>query len=298
MALSPAGRSTVSSVTSPQQLLQIGGKIDGRTPEDLAIIFGRGQFVGTVGRDLAHPRADREGHLDQIVERRLIARGAERAIILRPVEGLQALVGGENAGATRAHDVPCHLEHAEPHRIQERRDDPLLAEALLGREIERVDLVQGVIRGLPHHALEHVHHVVVGRLTQRPKQGLGFAHPTMLHESKTKPKPALRPCHKLLLLAMPQTGSGSERLDRDCIAEVGQTFDQALFLSISGTSIEVIAAEVLVHRAVFEHVVDRSKDRGRDGHDRLFGATTGFDAVELGLQITVFLFYRRPGALH
>jgi hypothetical protein len=89
---------------------------------------------------------------------------------------------------------------------------------------------------------------------------------------------------------MPQTGSGSERLDRDCIAEIGQTFDQALFLPIGGTSIEVIAAEVLVHRAVFEHVVDRSKDGGRDGHDRLFGATTGFDAVELGPQITVFLF--------
>jgi hypothetical protein len=73
------------------------------------------------------------------------------------------------------------------------------------------------------------------------------------------------------------------------MAEVGQTFDQALFLPISGTSIEVIAAEVLVHRAVFEHVVDGSKDRGRNGHDRLFGATTGFDAVELALQITFFL---------
>jgi hypothetical protein len=60
-------------------------------------------------------------------------------------------------------------------------------------------------------------------------------------------------------------GSGSERLDRDCIAEIGQTFDQALFLPIGGTSIEVIAAEVLVHRAVFEHVVDGSKDRGRNG---------------------------------
>src|SRR6267142_3766221 len=56
----------------PQQLLQIGWKIDGRTPEDLAIIFGRGQFVGTVGRDLPNARAYREGHLDQVVERRLI----------------------------------------------------------------------------------------------------------------------------------------------------------------------------------------------------------------------------------
>src|SRR6266702_1290942 len=33
----------------PQQLLQIGWKIDGRTPEYLAKIFGRGQFVGAMG---------------------------------------------------------------------------------------------------------------------------------------------------------------------------------------------------------------------------------------------------------
>src|SRR5450631_1440382 len=44
-----------------QQLLQIGWKIDGRTPEDLAIIFGRRQSVGIMGRDLAQPRADHEG---------------------------------------------------------------------------------------------------------------------------------------------------------------------------------------------------------------------------------------------
>src|SRR6266480_6579561 len=71
----------------PQQLLQIGRKIDGRTPEDLSVIFGRGQLVGTVGGDLPHARAYREGHLDQIVERRLIAGGAESAIILRPIQG-------------------------------------------------------------------------------------------------------------------------------------------------------------------------------------------------------------------
>ena len=69
-----------------QQLLQIVRKIDRRTPEDLAIIFGRGQFVGTMGRDLPHARAYRERHLDQIVERRLIARGAESAIILRAIQ--------------------------------------------------------------------------------------------------------------------------------------------------------------------------------------------------------------------
>ncbi len=172
-----------------QQLLHIGGKIDRRTPEYLPIIFGRGQFVGTVGRDLPQARAYREGHLDQVVERRLIARGAESAIILRPIQGLQAFVGGENAGAARAHHVPCHLEHAEPHRIQECCDDLLLADALLGREIKRVHLVQGMIRGIPHHALEHVHNGLVGRLTQGHKQSLGFAHPTMLHETRQSGHP-------------------------------------------------------------------------------------------------------------
>ena len=189
MALSPAGKSTISSVTSSQQLLQIGGKIDRRTPEDLAIIFGRGQFVGTMGRDLPHARAYREGHLDQIVERRLIARGAESAIILRAIQGLQAFVGGENTGAARAHHVPCHLEHAEPHRIQQRRDDPLLVDVGLGREIKRIHLVQGMIRGIPHHTLEHVDDAFVGRLTQGHKQGLGFAHATMLHERRSGGNP-------------------------------------------------------------------------------------------------------------
>ena len=67
---------------------------------------------------------------------------------------------------------------------------------------------------------------------------------------------------------------------------------------VGGTAIEVIAAEVFVHRPVLEHVVDGGKDGGGDGHDRLLGAAPGFDAVELGLQVAVFLFYRRPGALH
>jgi hypothetical protein len=145
-----------------QQLLQIIRKIDRRTPEDLAIIFGRGQFVGIMRRDLAHPRAYRKRHLDQIIERRLIARGAERAMILRPVQRLQALVGGKNPGTARAHHVPCHLEDAEPYRIEQRCDHPLFVEALRACKIKRVHLVQGMIRGMAHHPLEHVDNGFVG----------------------------------------------------------------------------------------------------------------------------------------
>jgi hypothetical protein len=76
-------------------------------------------------------------------------------------------------------------------------------------------------------------------------------------------------------------GSGGERLDLHDVAKVGQTFDQTFLLG--GTAIEVIAAEVLVHRPILEHVVDRGKDGRDDGHNRLLGAAPGFDAVKLSL---------------
>src|SRR6516165_5979508 len=91
---------------------------------------------------------------------------------------------------------------------------------------------------------------------------------------------------------------GDERLDLHGVAKVSQAFDQGFFLLIGGTAIEVIATEVLIHRPVLEHVVDGGKDGGGNGHDGLVGAAPGFDAIELGLQVAVFLFYRRPGALH
>src|SRR5215475_10691089 len=60
----------------------------------------------------------------------------------------------------------------------------------------------------------------------------------------------------------------------------------------------MVTAEVVIHRAVLEHVVDGGQDRGDDSHDRLLGAAPGFDAMELGLQVAAFLFYRSPGALN
>src|SRR5712671_580205 len=103
------------------------------------------------------------------------------------------------------------------------------------------------------------------------------------------PQPPWR-CHK--------RRSGGERLEFHSVAKVCQPFDQALFLLVDGPALEVVAAEVLIHRAVLEHVVDGGKDGGDDGHDRLLGAAPGFDAVELGLHIAAFLFYRRPAALN
>jgi hypothetical protein len=55
-----------------------------------------------------------------------------------------------------------------------------------------------------------------------------------------------------------------------------------------GVALEMVAAEVLIHRAVFEHVVDGGQDRGDDSHDRLLGAAPRFEAIELSLQIAAF----------
>ena len=34
--------------------------------------------------------------------------------------------------------------------------------------------IHPMIRGIPHHALEHIHHVTVDRLTQGHKQSMGY----------------------------------------------------------------------------------------------------------------------------
>src|SRR5262249_19654735 len=97
---------------------------------------------------------------------------------------------------------------------------------------------------------------------------------------------------------VPQARSGGERRQFHSVTEIGQSFDQTLFLLVGGPPIEVIAAEVLVQRSILEHVIDGGEHRGRDREDRLLLATASRDAEELGLQIAVFLFDRCPGALH
>ena len=52
-----------------------------------------------------------------------------------------------------------------------------------------------------------------------------------------------------------------------------------------GAAVEVIGAEVLVEGAVLEHVIGGAQDGGGDRADGLFGASTGAEAVELGLEV-------------
>ncbi len=48
---------------------------------------------------------------------------------------------------------------------------------------------------------------------------------------------------------------------------------------------EVVRAEVVVRRVVFQHVIDGSEDRSRDCDHRLLGTAACLEAEKLGLQI-------------
>ena len=82
------------------QLVEAGlGQIDPGAPEDLPEVFHDRQQVRIVRRDAAHPRAHRERDLDHLVEGRLIAAGAQRAIVAVLAHRLERLRGVEHAAA-------------------------------------------------------------------------------------------------------------------------------------------------------------------------------------------------------
>jgi hypothetical protein len=64
------------------QPIEVIWKIDRRAPEYLAKILRERKLVGIMRRDPAHPPADRECHLDDLVERQRITRRAPGAVIL------------------------------------------------------------------------------------------------------------------------------------------------------------------------------------------------------------------------
>src|SRR3546814_10234826 len=81
--------------------------------------------------------ADREDDLDHLVERRLVAGGAERAGVLLALHRLQRGVGIEHPAAARAEHVPRQLEEAEPGGMQEGGNGLLFVEPLPGGKGDR-----------------------------------------------------------------------------------------------------------------------------------------------------------------
>src|SRR5262249_61999351 len=62
--------------------------------------------------------------------------------------------------------------------------------------------------------------------------------------------------------------------------------------------IEVVVAQILVKRSIFEHVIDGREHGCGHGHDRLLCATAHPDAMVLGAEVGVLRAHRPPGTLN
>ena len=96
--------------------------------------------------DAADAAIDRERHLDQFVERRLVLVHAERTEILRTVDRLQRGPALEYAAAPGTKHVPRHVEEAQPCRMDEPCDRGFLVQRMPGGEGEHVDAVEVAVR--------------------------------------------------------------------------------------------------------------------------------------------------------
>jgi len=81
----------------------------------------------------------------------------------------------------------------------------------------------------------------------------------------------------------------------DLAAEVIDSSNQAQDHLFAVTMREMGGAEVLVLDTVFQHVVSGREHGGGDGEDGFFGAASGAQAVELGLQVGLLGAHRGPG---
>ena len=142
-----------------QDLFEAGlRQIDAGAPENLAEVFPHRQHVRIVRRDPAHPRADREGDLDHLVERRLVGLRAQRAVVGLLVHRLELQARIEHAAAARAQHVPVQLEQAEPRGVQEGADDLLLVEPALGGERQHVDADRCAVLAVADQRLDRGEH--------------------------------------------------------------------------------------------------------------------------------------------
>ena len=126
--------------------------------------------------DAADAGAYGERDLDHLIEGRLVAGGAQSAIIFLAVDGLERGAHLEHAAAAGAKYVPRQLKNSEPRSVQKGGDRALLVEAALGREGERIDPAEVAVQRVAYRLFNCGSASRVGRLPQDAEKGLGFAH--------------------------------------------------------------------------------------------------------------------------
>lgn len=61
---------------------------------------------------------------------------------------------------------------------------------------------------------------------------------------------------------------------------------------------EVVGAEIVIERSMFEHVADGGENGGGDRADRLLRSASAFEAQVLRLQVAVFFANGGPDTLN
>ena len=116
--------------------------------------------------DAPDARTDGEGDFDAVVDGRLIALGAQRAIVVVVTKGFQGVVRSEHAAAAGAQNVPGEIEQAEPRRMQKSGNHLLLVETGLAREVEQIDAVEARSSPFSDQILDRIDDIRIGGLFQ------------------------------------------------------------------------------------------------------------------------------------
>src|SRR3954453_3497516 len=90
---------------------------------------------------------------------------------------------------------------------------------------------------------------------------------------------------------------GGKGFDLNIKSKLGELADETPGSRLGGAVVEMVGAEILVLSTGREHVVDRGQHRRGYGTQRLLGATTAAQAIELSLKIAALLAGCGPGAL-
>src|SRR5687768_12679472 len=77
------------------------------------------------------------------------------------------------------------------------------------------------------------------------------------------------------------SGCDGNRSEFSSVAEVLKSPEETLGLRLLGSAVEVIGSEIGVEGTILEHVVDGGEEGGGNGTDRLLGAASSAQALEL-----------------
>jgi hypothetical protein len=124
----------------------------------------------------AHTRAHGECHFDHLIEGRLVARGAQHAIIFVLVDALERRTGVEHVTQPGQSTFQDNSNSPSRAACRKRGDGPLFVKAVLGGEGKHIGAAQLAIGRFAHCFLNGDDSIRGRRLPQHTEESFSFAH--------------------------------------------------------------------------------------------------------------------------